>query len=113
MASAVLFNLNRQRKAAGAVVPCALRELRPAQPAARRKQRYGLKKIGLAGAILAAEDDKAAVNRHIERRVGAKIPQYNAAHLGATPHGAYVVGAGHGYGICHVRRGRESGTAAS
>ena len=50
------------------------------QAPARRQQRQSLEEIGLAGAVLAAQDDEAAVDRKIERRIGAEIVQHQAPH---------------------------------
>ena len=53
-ALAVLLDLDRQREAARAVAPRAIRKLGPAKAATRREQGQRLEEIGLAGAVLAA-----------------------------------------------------------
>ena len=80
MAATFLFHLHGKREPAGAAGAGALRKLRAAQAAAGREQRQRLEEIGLAGAVLAAQDDQAAVDGQIEPRVGTEILQHDAAH---------------------------------
>ena len=64
------INLNREPSTA-----CA------AKPSPRRKQRHGLEQIGLAGAIVAVEQDEARPRRHKRVRVGSEIGQDEAGDV--------------------------------
>ena len=94
--------LPARRRADGARRPPRPRSIRAKPPApptraqaassARRKaapgreQRKGLEEIGLARAVLAAKHDQAALEREIERRIGAEIPlSISRAHRAGAP----------------------------
>ena len=59
-------------------------QLGATETATGREQRQRLEQIGLAGAVLAPEGDQRAVERKIERGIGAKVPQHQPSHHGAA-----------------------------
>ena len=83
MDRAFVLDLDRDRKAAASADPRAGCELGAAQAAAGGEQRQGLEQIGLAGAVLAAEDDQRALQRQVEAHIGAKVAEHQPARHGA------------------------------
>ena len=112
MDRAFVLDLDRDRESAAAADPRAGGEFGAAQAAAGREQRQGLEQIGLAGAVLAAEDDERAFQRQVEARIGAEVAEHQPARHGAPARQGRFGRIRHAAPMCHVRGGRERGVAA-
>ena len=109
----LVLDLDRDREAARPADARASGELGAAQAAARREQRQRLEQIGLAGAVLAAKDDQRALEREVERRVGAEVAEHQPAHHRASAREGRIGRARHRRGdVPRPRRGAKGEGAA-
>ena len=108
---AVLLDLDRDGEAAAPADPRAFAEVRAPEPAARRKQRQRFEQICLARAVLAMKGDQRPVDRDVEGRVRAEVPQHQPPNKGAAARDGGYGRDRHARRMCHVLKASERGGA--
>ena len=77
----VIGNFHRDGPSSRAALARTICKIGASQTPPRRQKGNGLKKIGLAGTILAGEHNNVAADRKIELKIGPEIGQDEPAHL--------------------------------